>query len=267
MFSRAKCPFFTSVVCSVLYIILNSSRDKLYASLASNIEAFQFDEQVTGVFADMIRRSVPGYASVIAMTGVLSAEYVKANTRVYDLGCSLGTSLMAAHDRLKVPCELIGADSSPAMISACEQNLAKLPTNENIKTTLLCEDICNVPIENASMVIMNYTLQFIAPSKRLALLEKIADGLKPGGVLVLSEKLAFEDAAIDAALTRLYYDFKKHNGYSDLEISQKRQALENVLIPETESTHLRRLTKAGFSESMSWFQCLNFHSFVAFKAP
>ena len=215
----------------------------------------------------MIRRSVPGYASVIAMTGVLAAEYVKPNTRVYDLGCSLGTSLMAAYDRLNVPCELIGVDNSEAMITACKANLAALPANNKIKTTLLCDDIANIQINNASLVIMNYTLQFIEPGIRLALLEKIAQGLQPGGVLVLSEKLAFEDSKTDTALTKLYYDFKKHNGYSELEISQKRQALENVLIPETENTHLDRLAQAGFSQSMSWFQCLNFHSFVAFKAP
>lgn len=245
---------------------MNTQADKLYASLTPNIEAFKFDEQVTAVFADMIRRSVPGYASVIAMTGVLAAETVKPNTRVYDLGCSLGTSLMAAYDRLEVPCELIGIDNATAMIDACAQNLAALPSKANVKTTLLCEDISQIKITRASMVIMNYTLQFIAPAKRLALLEKIYAGLQPGGVLVLSEKLAFEDTETETTLTRLYYDFKKHNGYSALEISQKRQALENVLIPETEKAHLTRLQAAGFSQAMSWFQCLNFHSFVAYKA-
>lgn len=245
---------------------MNSPQDKLYAALASDIEAFQFDEKVASIFADMIRRSVPGYASVIAMTGVLAAEHVTPETRVYDLGCSLGTSLMAAYDRLSVSCELIGVDNSPAMIEACATNLATLPANDKIKTSLLCDDIANIQIENASLIIMNYTLQFIAPDKRLALLEKIAQGLHPGGVLLLSEKLAFEDSKTDAALTKLYYDFKRHNGYSELEISQKRQALENVLIPETEKTHLDRLAQAGFSQSMRWFQCLNFHSFMAFKA-
>jgi tRNA (cmo5U34)-methyltransferase len=115
-------------------------------------------------------------------------------------------------------------------------------------------------------VIMHYTLQFIEPDKRLQLLRNIYAGLNPGGVLILSEKLSFEDPATDAALTRLYYDFKKHNGYSELEISQKRQALEKVLIPETENTHLKRLADAGFEHAVSWFQCINFHSFVAYKS-
>ncbi|MCP4011358.1 MAG: carboxy-S-adenosyl-L-methionine synthase CmoA [Proteobacteria bacterium] len=245
---------------------MNASRDELFSELASDIEAFRFDERVTRVFADMIRRSVPGYASVIAMTGVLGAEHIRPHSRVYDLGCSLGTSLMSIHSRVEVPCKLIGIDNSPAMISACRQNLDSLAKKPQIDTQLACADITETAISNASLVVMHYTLQFIEPDKRLDLLRKIHAGLNPGGILILSEKLNFKDPKMDAALTRLYYDFKKHNGYSELEISQKRQALENVLIPETEKTHLRRLNKAGFESAMSWFQCLNFHSFVAYKS-
>lgn len=246
---------------------MSTSRDTLFSTLSSDIEAFRFDERVTRVFADMIRRSVPGYATVIAMTGVLGAEHTQPHSRVYDLGCSLGTSLISIQNRVDVPCELIGVDNSHAMITACRENLEHLPEKEGVKIQLQCADIDQISISNASLVIMHYTLQFIAPARRLELLRKIARGLNPGGVLILSEKLAFDDPETDITLTRLYYDFKKHNGYSDLEISQKRQALENVLIPETEQTHLRRLREAGFERAMSWFQCLNFHSFVAYKSP
>lgn len=244
---------------------MSTDRDTLFARLSADIEAFRFDERVTRVFADMIRRSVPGYASVIAMTGVLGAEYIRPHTRIYDLGCSLGTSLMAILERVDTPCELIGIDSSEAMIRACEQNLASLESNPLMTTRLYCEDIVETEINNASLVIMHYTLQFVEPAKRLALLEKIYTGLNPGGVLVLSEKLTFDNPDTDSTMTRLYYDFKKHNGYSELEISQKRQALEKVLIPETEKVHLERLESAGFDNAISWFQCLNFNSFVAFK--
>ena len=244
---------------------MNNSRDTLFSELASDIEAFRFDKRVTRVFADMIRRSVPGYASVIAMTGVLAAETIHPHSRVYDLGCSLGTSLMSIYNRIETPCELIGIDSSNAMISACRKNLENLPQKSQIDIQLACADITETEISNASLVVMHYTLQFIDPHKRLDLLRTIYSGLNPGGILILSEKLSFSDPKMDAALTRLYYDFKKHNGYSELEISQKRQALENVLIPETEQTHLNRLRDAGFENAMSWFQCLNFHSFVAYK--
>jgi tRNA (cmo5U34)-methyltransferase len=246
---------------------MNAPRDTLFSTLNSDIEAFRFDERVTRVFADMIRRSVPGYATIIAMTGVLGAEHIQPHSRVYDLGCSLGTSLISVQNRVDVPCELIGVDNSEAMITACRENLEHLPAKEGIKIQLRCTDIDQISISNASLVIMHYTLQFIQPNRRLELLRKIARGLNPSGVLILSEKLAFDDPETDVALTRLYYDFKKHNGYSELEISQKRQALENVLIPETEQTHLMRLREAGFERAMSWFQCLNFHSFVAYKSP
>lgn len=242
-----------------------TDRDTLFDKLSADIEAFRFDERVTRVFADMIRRSVPGYASVIAITGVLAAEHVRPHTRVYDLGCSLGTSLITIHDRIDTPCELIGVDNSEAMIKACGETLSSLQSKPQLSYRLRCEDIGYTHISNASLVIMHYTLQFIEPEKRLALLEKIRAGMNPGGVLVLSEKLTFDDPVTEASMTRLYYDFKKHNGYSELEISQKRQALENVLVPETEQAHLERLKKAGFANSMSWFQCLNFHSFVAFR--
>lgn len=244
---------------------MSSTQDRLFATLSPDIEAFRFDERVSRVFSDMIRRSVPGYASVIAMTGVLAAEYVQENSRVYDLGCSLGTGLMAIHAHISQACELIGVDNSAAMIEACTQNLASLQARPGIHSQLICEDISRVEVSNASLIVMNYTLQFIDPDKRLGLLRKLYAGMRPGGILILSEKLKFDDPQTDQHLTRLYYDFKKHNGYSELEISQKRQALENVLIPETQETHLARLREAGFTRPMSWFQCLNFCSFLAFK--
>jgi len=244
---------------------MSEFKDTLFAELSSDIEAFCFDERVSRIFADMIRRSVPGYASVVAMTAVLAAEHVQPDSRVYDLGCSLGTGLIAIQARMEQPCELIGVDNSEAMIQACGENMANLTERTGVQTRLLCEDISEVDIDQASMVIMNYTLQFIEPKKRLALLQKIIKGMRPGGILVLSEKLQFADPATDELLTRLYYDFKKHNGYSQLEISQKRQALENVLIAETREAHFERLAAAGFEQITNWFQCLNFHSFIAFK--
>lgn len=244
---------------------MHSSRDTLYAQLSSDIESFQFDERVARVFSDMIRRSVPGYATVVAMTGVLGAEYCQRGSRIYDLGCSLGAGLAALHSHIELPCELIGIDNSQAMIDACRDTLGGLEDKPQITLQLRCEDISSSELSNASLVVMHYTLQFIPPHQRLDLLRKIHAGIEPGGVLVLSEKLAFDDPELESTITRLYYDFKKYNGYSELEISRKRQALENVLIPETEEVHLERLQQAGFSKAMTWFQCLNFHSFLAFK--
>ena len=160
---------------------MNSRRDTLYTELAADIEAFRFDERVTRVFADMIRRSVPGYASVIAMTGVLAAEYVQPENRIYDLGCSLGTGLISVHDRINTACELVGIDNSAAMMRACRENLDILPEKPGISIRLQCEDIDRSQISNASLVIMHYTLQFIPPDQRQALVDRIYAGLKPGG--------------------------------------------------------------------------------------
>ncbi|HBE2352835.1 TPA: carboxy-S-adenosyl-L-methionine synthase CmoA, partial [Escherichia coli] len=127
-------------------------------------------------------------------------------------------------------------------------------------------DIRDIAIENASMVVLNFTLQFLEPSERQALLDKIYQGLNPGGALVLSEKFSFEDAKVGELLFNMHHDFKRANGYSELEISQKRSMLENVMLTDSVETHKARLHKAGFEHSELWFQCFNFGSLVALKA-
>ncbi len=238
------------------------SRDQHYADLKSDIEAFEFDHSVTKVFADMIRRSVPGYSAVIAMTGVIAGDYAAEHTHIYDLGCSLGTGLLSCAQYAPKSCSLIGVDNSPSMLKDCKKHLADIEQRYDLR----CESSQDCEISNASMVIMNYTLQFIAPNERLKMLQSVYAGLNLGGVLLLSEKVVFEDPITEKQMTDLYYAFKRENGYSELEISQKRSALEKVLIPQTEREHIEQLNQAGFSRSNLWFQCLNFKSFLAVKA-
>jgi tRNA (cmo5U34)-methyltransferase len=234
-----------------------TQRDTLFASPDAP-GAFQFDAQVAAVFPDMIQRSVPGYAQLTALLSLIAERYVQADSRVYDLGCSLGASTLAMAQR-SPPCRFIAVDNAEAMVSRCRQSLA------NVNADVLCADIRDIDIQNASVVILNFTLQFIAPEHRLAMLEKIQRGLRPDGVLVLSEKLAFEQAQTAAELIELHHAFKRANGYSDLEIAQKRTALENVLRPDTLETHHQRLVQAGFARSVTWFQCFNFSSILAWK--
>jgi tRNA (cmo5U34)-methyltransferase len=243
-----------------------SQRDSIYSSPLEAVQGFRFDERVVEVFPDMIQRSVPGYATVVAISGVLAEHYVQTGSRIYDLGCSLGATTFAMATRMqaiKRQCELVAVDNSEAMLQGLEQLLAKEQFDNRVDCRL--EDIAETAIDNASMVTLNYTLQFIPVEQRLALLQKIYDGMNPGGVLVLSEKIAFEDQAVDDLFINLHHDFKRANGYSDLEISQKRSALENVLIPETLDCHFERLKAAGFKRTEVWFQCFNFASLVAFK--
>jgi len=243
---------------------MKSSQDTIYAQACENISDFQFDEKVAGVFNDMIRRSVPGYGQIINTLGNFAHKYVSDNSRVYDLGCSLGAATLSIRRRIEGRnARIIAIDNSLSMIERCTQNLSAYVSNTHVE--LICGDIRDIKIENASMVVLNFTMQFLAPSDRDALLKKIYQGLIPGGILVLSEKLNFEDATIQALLVDLHLDFKRTNGYSELEISQKRSSLEHVMKPDTLKQHQSRLRAQGFGHIDVWFQCFNFVSMVAIK--
>ena len=243
---------------------MRMQRDRLYATFNPQLATFRFDEQVVEVFDDMIERSVPGYRTILAMLTPLAARYATPQSHIYDLGCSLGASSAALLQGIKTPsCKLIAVDNSTAMIERCKKRLSPIDTETAIE--IVCADLQDLPIEKASMVVLNFTLQFIQPSARTELLSSIARGMKPGGVLVLSEKIAFENLHMQEKMRELHEDFKRFNGYSDMEISQKRSALEHVLIPETLETHHHRLCEAGFKQVETWFQSLNFCSMLAFS--
>ncbi|MEH6617358.1 MAG: carboxy-S-adenosyl-L-methionine synthase CmoA [Porticoccus sp.] len=256
---------------------MNNNRDNIYATPQLDIAGFRFDQTVASVFPDMIKRSVPGYETIIAMTGTLAERYVQPNSRCYDLGCSLGASTIAMRHHIphksgevhgESTCEIVAVDNSEDMLSQCREVLREDDTNSPIElapVNLVCGNIQDIPITNASMVVLNFTLQFIPMEQRAELLQRIADGLLPGGILVLSEKVAFEDPQHQELMIELHHNFKRANGYSDLEISQKRSALDDVLMPETLETHRTRLRKAGFSSVDVWFQCFNFASLIALK--
>ena len=225
---------------------------------------FAFDETVAKVFPDMIRRSVPGYETIIALTGLLAEQYVQPNSQCYDLGCSLGAATLAMRSRIQHPdCRIIAVDNAEAMTRRCQQHVCE--AGEGIAVEVICADIQDVVIRNASVVVLNFTLQFIQPAARLGLLQDIYKGMHPGGVLLLSEKIVFANAAEQQRMEALHVAFKKANGYSDLEISQKRSALENVLIPDTLEQHQERLHSAGFNSVDVWFRCMNFVSLLAIK--
>jgi len=222
----------------------------------------------------MINRSVPGYSTIISMIGVLAERYCGAGSTIYDLGASLGGASFAVaqqlpHDDYRI----IAIDNSEAMTSRLSAKLAALgntgsgDSGDKETSRIECrhEDLRDSKIEDASMVILNFTLQFIEPSARETLMRKIYDGMRPGGLLVISEKIQFPDPALNELFIDLYHRFKETQGYSKLEISQKRAALENVLIPETLTAHRERLNGAGFHSVDTWFQCFNFASMVAFK--
>ena len=239
-------------------------RDNIYASVHPELADFVFDEAVASVFADMIRRSVPGYATVLNMLPAIAATHVQAGSTCYDLGCSLGASTLAMRMGIRASgCRIIAVDNAPAMVDRCRSLIPERANEAPVE--VVCADVREVPITDASMVVLNFTLQFIPIEHRLALLERIAAGMRPGGVLVLSEKIRFDDAGWQARITDIHHAFKGLNGYSDLEISQKRAAIERVLLPETEAQHIERLQAAGFQRAGRWFQCANFTSYLAIR--
>lgn len=239
-------------------------KDTLYKTTTEPVKPFEFNKRVVDVFPDMIERSVPGYPLTVSMISVMADDYVQEETNVYDLGCSLGAVSFAIQQGLKVGkknkrCHIIAVDNSPAMIDAC---IEKVP-DENI--TFALDDVLNTEINNASLVVMNFTLQFIPLDQRNALIKKIYQGLLPGGALILSEKIMFDNEKENEAMNYLHHHMKELNGYDQMEIASKRNALENVLIPESIETHENRLNDSGFKNVFMWLKCFNFVSFVAVK--
>jgi tRNA (cmo5U34)-methyltransferase len=237
-------------------------RDALYAGPTPPSGDFVFDSAVATVFPDMIRRSVPGYAAIINTIRLLAERYAQPGSDLVDLGCSLGAATVAlAAGSAGRGCRVVGVDSAPAMLErAVESTSADYPGIE-----WRCADIREVELGDCSLVVLNFTLQFLPAPDRLGLLRRVAAALRPGGVLILSEKIRAAETESDSLLNALHHAFKQANGYSELEISRKRAALERVLVPEDLQTHRARLEQAGFSRVDLWFQCFNFASLIVHR--
>ena len=228
-------------------------RDGLYQGMRKQIDPFAFDDAVSNVFPDMIRRSIPGYQSLVYITGLIAAKRIHTGTRCYDLGCSHGATtasiLRAIGDRR---CEIVAIDSSAPMIAAARANLV------DQRISFQHADIRDIEYVDASFIAANFTLQFLPPEDRLALLRNVHKGLRHDGVFLVSEKI--DD---DREFAELHVDFKRENGYSELEISQKRAALEDVMKIDSEDMIFARLGEAGFTDCRVWFRCLNWISVLA----
>ena len=240
-----------------------NKKDNIFAMQHEKIDAFKFDKSVVAVFPDMIERSVPGYQTILSGIGELAEQFSQPNTNCYDLGCSLGAVSLTMRPRLKKGCKIIAVDTSPTMIERAKEHIDGF--HSDIPVEILCQDMTTLTIENASVIVINFTLQFINPEARQTLINTLYQKITRGGVLIVSEKIHFENTAVQQSINHLHLQFKRANGYSELEISQKRSSLDNVLISDTEQTHLNRFKKAGFNSASIWFQAYNFVSFLAIK--
>ena len=240
------------------------SRDKIYADPQEMIPPFEFNRQVVEVFDDMLGRSVPLYGESILRQAQIAASKYLPGTRIYDLGCSNGNLGIAFCREMKdQDFEMIAVDSSAPMLETFAQRLSTIENKDRIR--LEENDIRQVPLENASVVIINLTLQFLPVADRDRLICNIHQALVPGGVLLLTEKVVHENTDLNGLQQNFYYRFKAENGYSQMEISQKREALENVLVPETVETHHQRLQQGGFTAIDTWLKWFNFVSILAVK--
>ena len=237
-------------------------KDDLFKQPKNQLGDFAFNEDVAEVFDDMLQRSVPFYNEIQLMISRFAEAYYQPKTTLIDLGCSHGSTLNSIAENTAIPpAMMIGIDNSEAML---EKATTRLQPFDGI--SLICGDIKESPITNASVIILNYTLQFIRPLYREQLIQHIYDSLVPGGILLLSEKVLENSTNMSRMFIQMYYQFKKEQGYSDLEISQKREALENVLIPYKVDEHYELMKKVGFSEVEIFFKWHNFASFIAVKS-
>ena len=233
--------------------------DKVFAKPIK--KQFEFDDEVAAVFDDMLERSVPFYKESQKITKFFVLKNLTQGATLYDLGCSTATLLLDIHRSLKYKATLIGLDNSQAMLAQARRKIEVFQADIEVKEA----DILEYDYTMADVFVSNYTLQFIRPLVREKLVRKIADSLNKEGVFVFSEKVISHHSKLNKDLIECYYDFKKEQGYSEYEIMQKREALENVLVPYSEQENITMALENGFSHCEVVFRWANFATFIAVK--
>ncbi|OJV20099.1 MAG: carboxy-S-adenosyl-L-methionine synthase CmoA [Dyadobacter sp. 50-39] len=242
----------------------SENSDQVFKDEITKVSDFKFGTTVVNVFDDMVSRSVPYYNEMQRMLAEIAADHVKEGTFVYDLGCSTGTTLIGLDQLIPSDIRFIGIDESQEMLDKCDVKLKEAGFVRPYD--LVAGDLHQqLPIHNGSVVILCLTLQFVRPLYRERLLRNIYDGLNPGGVLLLVEKVLAESSVFNRDFIKYYYNYKRRNHYSELEISQKREALENVLIPYKLSENMLLLKEAGFADCEIFFKWYNFSGMIAYK--
>lgn len=238
--------------------------DKLFAKPRAKTADFQFNADTAKVFDDMVSRSIPYYEEIQRMVGEISADFGAPSTNLYDLGCATGTTFMYLDGVVDPGVRFIGVDNSEQMLDQARAKLKTLKSNRDFE--LINADLHTGPaIEDASVAILLLTLQFVRPLQRERFLQRIHSGMRKNGCLILVEKLTCSETMLNRSFIKYYYDFKKRNGYSEMEIAQKREALENVLIPYRYEENAEMLGRVGFGAVEEFFRWYNFSGLVAVK--
>lgn len=238
-------------------------RDELFKEPVNRFADFEFNREVAAVFDDMVSRSIPFYAEIQSMIVDFVSHFFQEGAAIYDLGCSTGSMIARLVARLEGNYRILGIDNAPAMLEKAEKRLKQLAPE--CEVTWHSTDLRELKIESAMAVIMNYTLQFIRPLYRARVIRQIYQGLNPGGIFILSEKVLDSGTHLNRLFADMYYQFKRRQGYSELEISRKRERLENVLVPYSVREQLELLHESGFRQVEIFFKWNNFASFIAIK--
>jgi tRNA (cmo5U34)-methyltransferase len=240
------------------------AKDTLYKTPHTEVTPFAFNAKVAAVFDDMLVRSIPAYDDLIRRQAQICRRFLKPESCLYDLGCSHGNLGLRLLERPPaMPFTIWAVDYAPAMLERFQGRLSGHPAVQHVN--LICADVMDVILKRASVVVINFTLQFLPLEARDRLIKHVYEGLLPGGVLLFSEKIVHPDETLAGLQTEFHHRFKAENGYSKLEISQKREALENILVPDTVDAHEERLTRAGFRRWDIWQKWFNFTSWIVVK--
>jgi len=245
-------------------LIKDSDTDAIFATARDMTTDFRFDGKTAAVFDDMVTRSVPFYDEIQRMVTELTAEYAQPGTNMYDLGCATGTTFVLLDDMVDPQVRFVGIDNSDEMLGKARKKLSLLDSGRPFE--LINADLhSQFTLENASVVLLVLTLQFVRPLYRDKLMRRVADAMPENGALILVEKLTSSHTLLNRQFIKFYYDYKKRNGYSEVEIAQKREALENVLIPYRSEENHEMLRDAGFRHSEEFFRWYNFCGMIAVK--
>jgi tRNA (cmo5U34)-methyltransferase len=240
--------------------------DKVFSEEIKQASDFKFGKKVATVFDDMVNRSVPFYQEMQRMVSEIAGDHAIKGTDVYDLGCSTGTTMIYMNENVDPSIRFVGVDDSAEMLDKCKLKLEQIGFTRPYE--LVVADLNGqVNVSNASVTVLCLTLQFIRPMFREKILKRIYDGLVPGGILILVEKILAEESRFNRDFINYYYNMKRRHSYSEMEIAQKREALENVLIPYKLSENILMLKEAGFGHCEVFFKWYNFTGIIAQKTP
>ena len=243
---------------------MSGNVDQIFNEEISKVPDFTFSSKVANVFDDMVTRSVPYYPEMQSMIGEIAADHFQEGTVIYDLGCSTGATMLHMDKTVPKNIAFVGVDDSRDMLDKCRTKMEDFQVQREI--ILEYGDLnTGIKVQNASIIVLCLTLQFVRPINRERLLRSLFDGLKENGILIIVEKILAEDSSFNRDFIKYYYDYKRRNQYSEMEISQKREALENVLIPYKLSENITLLKESGFKQTEVFFKWYNFAGFIAKK--